>query len=73
MLWDHIERDWKRYKVDAKLRWDKLGEAQLNAIAGRRRLLAGRIRDVYAISSEDAEEQLCDWQAQLTDKPLSAR
>lgn len=73
MTWDHIERDWKRYKVDAKLRWNKLGEAQLNAIAGRRPVLAGRIREVYAVSPDDAERQLCDWQAQLTVEPLRSR
>jgi uncharacterized protein YjbJ (UPF0337 family) len=63
--WDHIEREWNRFKVSAKQRWDKLTEQQLNAIAGRRAVLVGRIRDAYAISTEDAERQLCDWQARL--------
>jgi len=65
MNWDRIERDWNRFKVSAKQRWDKLTEQQLSAIAGRRLLLAGRIRDAYAISTEDAERQLSDWQAGL--------
>lgn len=72
MTWERIEQDWKRYKVSAKLRWDKLGEAQLNAIAGRRALLAGRIRDVYALSADEAELQLRDWQAQFTDEPIAS-
>lgn len=65
MNWDRIEPNWSRFKVSAKQRWDKLTEQQLNAIAGRRQLLAGRIRDAYAISTEDVEKQLCDWQAGL--------
>lgn len=65
MNWDRIERDWNRFKVSAKQRWDKLTEQQLNAIAGRRPLLAGRIRDAYALSTEDVEKQLFDWQAGL--------
>lgn len=69
MNWDRIERDWKRFKVNAKERWAKLSEEQLNAIAGRRPLLAGRIRDAYALSRDDAERQLSDWQARLSDEP----
>lgn len=65
MTWDLIERDWKRFKVAAKQRWNKLSEAQLHAIAGRRPLLQGRIRDVYAVSTDEAERQLSDWQAHV--------
>ncbi len=65
MNWDRIERDWNRFKVSAKQRWGKLTEQQLDAIAGRRPLLAGRIRDAYAITREDAERELSDWQARL--------
>lgn len=65
MNWDRIEGDWNRFKVSAKQRWDKLTEQQLNAIAGRRPLLAGRIRDAYALSTEEVEKQLFDWQAGL--------
>lgn len=65
--WDLIERDWKRFKVAAKQRWTKLSEEQLHAIAGRRPLLAGRIRDVYAVSMDEAERQLSDWQAGVAD------
>jgi uncharacterized protein YjbJ (UPF0337 family) len=63
--WDRIEHNWNRFKVSAKQRWDKLSEQQLNAIAGRRAVLAARVRDAYAISTEDAEKQLSDWQASL--------
>ncbi len=65
MHWDRVEGDWKRFKVSAKRRWGKLTEQQLEAIAGRRALLAGRIRDAYELSKDDAERQLADWQRQL--------
>lgn len=73
MNWDRIECNWKRFKVSAKQRWAKLTEEQLSAIAGRRPLLAGRIRDAYAISGNDAERQLSDWQARLTDEQFVSR
>jgi len=63
--WDQIEGNWRRFKVNAKQRWDKLSEQQLDAIKGRRGVLASRIRDAYGVSTEDVERQLADWQAQL--------
>jgi hypothetical protein len=35
-------------------------------------MLAGRIRDAYAISSDEAERQLADWQARLSNEGLEA-
>ena len=72
MNWDHIERDWKRFRVTAKLRWTKIAEEQLHAVAGRRAMLVSRIRDAYAISSDEAERQLADWQAHLSNEGLEA-
>ena len=64
-----IAQDWGRFKVSAKRRWDKISEQQLTAIAGRRPLLAGRIRDAYGITREDAESQVMDWQMTLAQRP----
>jgi uncharacterized protein YjbJ (UPF0337 family) len=61
VTWDQVQGNWKRFKVSAKQRWTKLDEAQLSAIAGRRALLAGRIRDAYGITLAEAEQQLADW------------
>ena len=72
MNWDQIERDWNRFRVSAKLRWAKIQEEQLHAVAGRRALLARRIRDAYAISDEEAERQLADWQARLSNERVGS-
>lgn len=69
MIWTQIEKAWPRFRVDAKLRWNKLSEQQLDAIAGRRAVLAGRIGDAYALSPEDAEKELTRWQDSLTEDP----
>ena len=65
MHWDRIEGEWKRFRVSAKRHWGKLTEQQLEAIAGRRALLVRRIQEAYALSTDDAERQLVDWQTQL--------
>jgi uncharacterized protein YjbJ (UPF0337 family) len=66
MDWNRIEADWQRFKHAAKRRWDRLGEQQLNAIGGRRHLLAARIRDVYGMSDSESEREIAAWQAELT-------
>jgi uncharacterized protein YjbJ (UPF0337 family) len=72
MIWDRIEADWERFRHAAKRRWDRLGEQQLHAIRGRRFLLAARMKEVYGISSEEAERQIADWQARLEAPPATA-
>ncbi|HET7366378.1 MAG TPA: general stress protein CsbD [Burkholderiales bacterium] len=66
MDWSRVETDWQRFKHAAKRRWDRLGEQQLNAIGGRRHLLAARIRDAYGISDAESERQVAAWQEELT-------
>jgi len=66
MDWNRIEADWQRFKHAAKRRWDRLGEQQLNAIGGRRQVLAARIRDAYGISEAESEREVAAWQAELT-------
>ena len=66
MDWQRIEADWQRFKHAAKRRWDRLGEQQLNAIGGRRDVLAARIRDAYGISAAESEREVAAWQEELT-------
>ncbi len=68
MDWNEISQDWGRFKVSAKRRWDKISEQQFTSIAGRRPLLASRIRDAYGITREDAEGQVMDWQMSLASR-----
>jgi uncharacterized protein YjbJ (UPF0337 family) len=63
MDWTLIQGNWSRFKVSAKQNWGKLTEAQLEAIAGRRELLARRIQDAYGMSQQEAEKQLTYWQS----------
>jgi uncharacterized protein YjbJ (UPF0337 family) len=66
MNWDRIQDNWGEFRVAAKQRWAKLGESQLKAIGGRRELLARRIVETYGISAQETEDQLREWQGQLT-------
>jgi uncharacterized protein YjbJ (UPF0337 family) len=57
MNWDQVEGKWKQYKGEAKEKWGKLTDDDLNVIRGRREQLVGRIQERYGIQKEVAEKQ----------------
>ncbi|TMH29286.1 MAG: CsbD family protein [Betaproteobacteria bacterium] len=72
MNWDRIEGNWQQFKGTAKQQWGKLTDNQLDVIAGKRDLLAGRIQEAYGVSKDEAEKQLSAWQ-QTQQDPKAAQ
>ena len=58
MNWDQIEGKWKQYKGQAKTKWGKLTDDDLDVIDGKRQQLVGRIQERYGIAKDEAEEQV---------------
>ena len=67
MNWDRIEGNWKQFKGNARQEWSALTDEQLDAIAGRRNELVGRIQEAYGMSKEETEKQITDWQSRQQD------
>lgn len=57
MNWDQLEGKWKQYQGQAKEKWGKLTDDDLDVIDGRRQQLVGRIQERYGIAKEVAEKQ----------------
>ena len=70
MNWDRIEGNWKQFKGSARQQWGKLTDDQLDVIAGKRAILAGKIQEAYGVTKEAAEQQLADWQTRMKDSDL---
>ena len=62
MNWNQIEGNWHELKINIKQQWGKLTDNQLEAIAGERDHLVGKIQVMYGIGKDEAEHQLSDWQ-----------
>ena len=62
MEWAVIETRWNEYRAAAKRRWDRLSEAQLAGIRGKREYLLERVQEAYGLTSAEAERQVADWQ-----------
>jgi uncharacterized protein YjbJ (UPF0337 family) len=68
MNWDQIEGNWKQLTGIAKEQWGKLTDDHLEAMAGQRDRMAGKIQELYGISKSDAEKQLVEWHGQVLEK-----
>ncbi len=58
MNWDQVEGKWKQYKGQAKERWAKLTDDDLNVINGKREQLVGRIQERYGLARQVVEKQV---------------
>lgn len=67
MNWDRIEGNWKMFRGKVLQQWGKLTDDELDAIKGRREVLAGRLQELYGISQDEAERQIEHFQHMLAD------
>jgi len=72
MNWSSIESGWKDYKADAKQQWSKLSDQQIDSTMGKREQLSISVQQAYALSKEETERQISDWQSKQVDKPAPA-
>jgi uncharacterized protein YjbJ (UPF0337 family) len=67
MNWDRIEGNWKQVTGKAQVQWGKLTSDDLDVIAGRREVLAGKIQERYGVAKDEAEKQLAAWEKSADD------
>ena len=72
MNWSTIESGWNDYKANAKQQWSKLSDEQIDNIHGKRDDLSSQVQQAYAVSKEDAERQISEWQSKQVEKQAPA-
>jgi uncharacterized protein YjbJ (UPF0337 family) len=63
MNWTLAENNWAQFRGTVKARWLKLGDEQLQAIAGKRAALLGAIQESYGITRVEAEREIRAFEA----------
>lgn len=58
MNWDQVQGKWKQYKGQARAKWGKLTDSDLDVIEGNRQQLVGKIQEYYGVTRENAEKQV---------------
>jgi uncharacterized protein YjbJ (UPF0337 family) len=67
MDWNMVEGHWEHYQERVKGRWGRLTGDRLLSIGGKRAQLIEKIRDVYGISLEEAEQEVREFEARNQD------
>jgi uncharacterized protein YjbJ (UPF0337 family) len=65
MNWDQVQGKWKQVKGEAKTRWGKLTDDDLDVAGGQRDQLVGRIQERYGIAKDQAQKEVDDWNRNL--------
>ena len=66
MNWDRIEGNWKQFRGNAREKWGKLTDDQLDVIAGKRDQLVGKLQEAYGYSKDQAEREIGEWESGLS-------
>ena len=72
MNWSNIESGWNDFKGNAKQQWDKLSDQQISDTLGKREYLSTKVQEAYALSKEETERQISDWQSKQVEKQAPA-
>lgn len=65
MNWDQIKGNWKQFKGQARSKWGKLTNDELDVIQGNREQLVGKLQERYGIAKDKAEEQVRDFETSI--------
>ena len=60
---DILEGNWKQYKGQARAKWGKLTDDDLDVADGQYEQLVGKIQEKYGKSREEAEREVNEWQS----------
>ncbi len=61
MNWDRVEGSWNELKGRVRVKWAKLTDDDIEAIAGKKDELVGRLQRRYGMKKDEAEQELDTW------------
>lgn len=59
---DNSSGHWHQVKGEAQRNWDKLSTNDLEAVAGERQRMVGKIQERYGVTHDEAERQVKEWE-----------
>lgn len=65
MNWDQIEGGWKEFKGQARQRWGRLTDDELDVVAGKREELEGTLQRVYGKTREEIRRDVDEFAASI--------
>ena len=69
MNWDILKGQWKQFKGQARQKWGKLTDDDLNVIAGQKDELVGKIQERYGYQKDQAAKEVDEFCSKCTSNP----
>ena len=66
MNWDQIEGQWRQVTRRVKSTLGNVTDDDVKNVAGKRRMLIGKLQARYGVLKDDAEKQFDGWMARLS-------
>jgi uncharacterized protein YjbJ (UPF0337 family) len=73
MNWDRVEGNWKQFTGQARQKWGKLTDDDLQVVAGKRDELVGLIEERYGIDKDEAQQEADEWAKALREEQKTER
>jgi uncharacterized protein YjbJ (UPF0337 family) len=61
MDWNRSEGNWKQFKGQAKEKWGRLTDDDLDVINGRQDQLEGKVQERYGLAKDQAKKDVDAW------------
>lgn len=65
MNWDQVKGNWKQFKGQARTKWGKLTDDDLDVVGGKREELAGKLQERYGYEKDRAEREADEFASSL--------
>ena len=72
MSWQQIEGQWRQFVGEARKRWGKLSDSDLEQCQGNRELLVGKLQQLYGMSADLAGEEIASIEHRISDSRKGA-
>lgn len=67
-IWKQIQGQWNQFAGEARKRWGKLTDDEIDEVKGEEQRLIGKIQEKYGIARAEAEEQVNEWLEDMRNK-----
>jgi uncharacterized protein YjbJ (UPF0337 family) len=69
MTWEEVRGNWHFLRIKVQQQWDKLTNADMDYIEGRRDQLAELLSERYGFTKDQADKQILDWYDRVNASP----
>ena len=72
MSWQQVEGNWRQFIGEAKQRWARLTDDDLQECRGKREVLVGKLQELYGMTPDEAGEAIAQIERSISEASAGA-